>query len=37
MAVRDRHVRLSANRVPINDLRAGIAYEFSGGPVVAKF
>jgi hypothetical protein len=26
-----------ANRVPINDLRVGIAYEFSGGPVVAKF
>jgi opacity protein-like surface antigen/outer membrane receptor protein involved in Fe transport len=26
-----------ANRVPINDLRAGIAYKFDGGPVIAKF
>ena len=27
----------ATNRVPINDLRAGIAYKFGGGPVVAKF
>ena len=26
-----------ANRVPISDLRAGIAYKFGGGPVIAKF
>ena len=25
-----------SNRVPISDLRFGIAYQFGGGPVVAK-